>query len=120
MINLKKARELIEKVSYHGMLFYVDEGQFLNERHNEVMRLVIRHRVLDAETLKPNEVTHIFNYRYDMIYSEEEFYHWVWKCVKDRILHEAAEFFLIDGKRAHDPHEHDIRANAHERQTPIR
>lgn len=111
MVTLKKARELIARVSYHGMIFEIYDGQFMQERFSEVIQLLIRHKVTDAGTLKLTEVTTKCNYRYDMIRDENDFYNWVWRMVKDRMLHEAGEFFLIDGRRVHDPHKNDYMSN---------
>lgn len=111
MIDRHEAQRLIDRVSYHDMKFRVDDGNFMGSHEATVLRLILDHSVLDAATLKPGVVRTSFNVHYAQLRDEADFYAWVWRMVQQRVLHEAGEFFLIDGHRVHDPHLHEREAN---------
>ena len=45
----------------------------------------------------------------DAFPTADDLLRFMWMNVLLRVLHEAAEFFLVDGKRVHDPHARDRR-----------
>ena len=111
-LSLAFCRQLLTKVSYHGMEFRIDGGRFLETDFDHIAQITIIHRVVDAETLKPNIITHSFNTHIASFRNPDDFYRWVWDCVRQRVIHEAQEFFLVDGVRVNDPYKHDKMANS--------
>lgn len=106
MTNARLER-LLKRVSYHGMKLSVMPGLFMGESFGDMVRLVIEMAVLDSETLKPTVVTATYNQRIEIFRSDDDFYRWVWYNVRDRAIHEAREFFKIDGVAPHHPHRDD-------------
>lgn len=107
-MNLAEAQAAIARVSFHGMKFYVNHrDDTLMEADRRLFYFVIEHDVTDAATLKPTTIYTRFVEPTDAFPDAERLLHFIWMNVKLRVLHEAGEFFLIDGKRAHDPHARD-------------
>jgi hypothetical protein len=107
-VNLPEAKATLERVSFHGMKFHVNHHD--DERMEADRRLlyfVIEHRVTDAATLKPTTIYTRFAEPADAFPDAERLLDFIWMNVKLRVLHEAGEFFLVDGKRVKDPHARD-------------
>lgn len=44
---------------------------------------------------------------------EEHFLQWVWHCITEAEIHEASEFFHVDGIKPYDPHRARRPSTAH-------
>ncbi len=81
------------------MYMSIEPGSF-----HDSGRLIIRARVPDRDGGHPIDVMHPFpipDPRYRAMMPFEEF---VWDCIRNVVMHEAAECFHVDGVRVRDPH----------------
>lgn len=99
-MKIDDAAAFLARVSVHGMRFeiHVHHGSIAGHK------FVIYHRTIDSETLEPVSVAQSNPLPLDMISDEKDFARWIWKVITARYLHEAAEFFKIDGIAVHHPH----------------
>jgi hypothetical protein len=104
-LKLAEAQAALNRISFHGMRFsvaHMDHERM--EADRRLLYFVIEHEVLDAVTLKPETIYTRFVEPTDAFPDADALLKFMWTNVRIRVLHEAAEFFLVDGKRVHDPH----------------
>lgn len=110
-MKLAEAQAVLARVGFHGMRFSIlhhdDERMEFDPR---LFYFVVEHDVLDAATLRPTTIYTRFAEPAEAFPDDESLLAFLWVNVQQRVLHEAKEFFLVDGRRVHDPH-----ANAYRR-----
>lgn len=101
---MEEAREVVNRVSCHGMLFTLEDREFSIPSRGTRLTLVIHHKTLDSETLEPVVLRRTRTLLPLEHLSEESLLEQVWYSVKQAYLHEAGEFFRIGGAAIHHPH----------------
>ena len=99
-MTLEEVQAALARVRFHGMELAISESEaYFRHFHFRIV-----HAVLDADTLVPTKIVTSIWVEKRIFFDEADFLKWVWHQVRQRVLHEAGEFFKIDGKRVHDPH----------------
>lgn len=94
-------REFISKrFKYEGLNIYIEQGGYGPHLH-------IDQKTLDSDNIeKEISISTIFEIP-SIIQDENHLIFWLWKCVQERVLHEAAEFFKVDGIKLFNPHKEE-------------
>lgn len=98
MMKRREIELFLDRVSVHGMQFAI-----ISPIAPYGLRFEIIHRTIDSETLKPVTIAQS-SIMPEEFYDERELARWLYTVVQERYLHEAAEFFKIDGRAPFHPH----------------
>lgn len=107
-VRIEQLQSVLSRVKFHGMKFSISHMDHeLCEGSLKHFYFMIVHDVVDSGTLKPTDIVTKCTVDDYAFRDEADFLKWVWHQVKLLVLHEAEEFFLVDGVRVRDPHAKD-------------
>lgn len=104
-MTFEEACKTIDRASHPHMLFLLENQEYPPEG---LWRLRIHHKTVDSETLKPIILVRIKTISAARHISPENLLNFLWRAVRDAFVHEADEFFKVDGVALHHPHHEKI------------
>lgn len=113
-MTLEQFKDLAEKrLKVYGMTISVRPSRELKydsakgDRAHLYIEILIDHRTIDSDTFEPitiRQSTHLMP-DYIELFDESEAVRYLHRVIRERFIHEADEFFKIDGVRPFHPHE---------------